>query len=130
MTQTARRRHVLGPGLYASIGQKIFQRFEQERTKSSAIRIGALEEMTFKDRNEKILREILGVGNGMAAPADEGEDRPPISLAKLGPVLCAPSLRQPLNRAGKNHAPARRVKPIRAALPIGDRFGVHSRPVS
>ena len=39
--------------------------------------------MAFKDHNEKILREILGVGNGMAAPADEGEDRPPISLAKL-----------------------------------------------
>ena len=62
---------------------RIFQRFEQQRTKSSAIRIGALEEMTFKDTNEKILREILGVGNGMAAPAGEGEDRPPISFAKL-----------------------------------------------
>jgi hypothetical protein len=67
----------------ASIGQKIFQRFEQERTKSAAIRIGALEEKTFKDHNEKILGEILGVGNGMAAPADEGEDWPPISLTKL-----------------------------------------------
>ena len=67
----------------ASIGKKIFQRFEQQRTKSSAIRIGALEEMTFKDHNEKILGEILRVGNGMAAPAGEGEDRPPISLAKL-----------------------------------------------
>jgi len=67
----------------AIIGKKIFQRFEQERTKSSAIPIGALEEMAFKDPNEKILREVLGVGNGMAAPADEGEDRPPISLAKL-----------------------------------------------
>jgi hypothetical protein len=39
--------------------------------------------MAFKDHNEKILCEILGIGNRMAAPAGEGEDRPPISLAKL-----------------------------------------------
>ena len=80
-----------------SLARKIFQRFKQERTKSSAIPIGALEEMAFKDHNEKILREILGVGNGMTAPADESKDRPPISLAKLGPVHCAPFLRQRLN---------------------------------
>ena len=43
----------------------------------------ALKEVTFEDHNEKILREILRVGNGIAAPTREGENRPPISLAKL-----------------------------------------------
>lgn len=38
----------------AIIGQKIFQRFEHERTKSSAIRIGALEELTFKDLAQQL----------------------------------------------------------------------------
>jgi hypothetical protein len=75
-----------------SVDKKILEHLEQQGTKASPIRISALEEMTFKHHNEKILREILRVRNEMAAAADESENRPPISLAELGQRFARPLL--------------------------------------
>ena len=72
------------PSFMMGVDKKILHRLEQQGTKSSTIRISALEEMTLKHYEEKILREILGVGNRMATAADESENGPPISFAELG----------------------------------------------
>ena len=89
------------------IAQEILQRPEHERTESSAIPIGTLKELTFKHHNEKILGEILCVGDGMALVADESENRPPINFAKLGERFARLLLAAFRIRAGKNDAPPR-----------------------
>ena len=86
--------------------------------------------MTLKHHNEKILGEILGIGNGMATPADESEDRPPINFAKLAQRFARRFFVCARIDAGENHAPARGGESIPAAMLVGDRVGVHSRPVS
>ena len=98
------------------IVQEILQRPEHERTEPSTTPIGMLKETTFKDHNEKILGEILRVGDGMALVADESENRSPINFAKLGERLARLLLVASRIRAGKDHAPPRRHEAIVAAL--------------
>ena len=90
------------------IPQEILQRLEHERTKPSAIPIGTLKELTFKHYNEKILGKVLGIRNGVALAADEGENRSPINFAKLGERFARLLLAAFRIRAGKNDAPPRR----------------------
>ena len=52
--------------LCCGIPQEILQRPEHERTEPSATRIGTLQYLTFRHHNEKILREVLSIGNGVA----------------------------------------------------------------
>jgi hypothetical protein len=79
--------------------------------------------MTLEHRNEKILREILSVGNGIAAPADESENGPPISSAKLGERVAHLLLVVPRVSASKDYAPPGGGEP--AALSIRNGTGVH-----
>jgi hypothetical protein len=69
--------------LLANIDKKVLQRLEQKGTEPSTIWIGPMKKLTFKHHNEKILCEILSVGNVIAAAADESENRPPINLAQF-----------------------------------------------
>ncbi len=87
--------------------QEILQRLEHERTEPSTIPIGTLEETTFKHHHKKILCQVLGIGDGMALPADESENRPPINFAKLGERFARLLLAAFRIRAGKNDAPPR-----------------------
>ena len=98
------------------IAQEILQRFEHERTEPSTTPIGTLEETTFKQHYKKILRQVLSPGDGMALPADESENRPPINFAKLGERFACPLLVASRIRAGKDHAPPRRHEAIGDAL--------------
>jgi hypothetical protein len=66
------------------IMQEILQRLEHKRTELSTIPIGALEEATFQHHGEKILCQVLGIGNRVALAADERENRSPIGFAKFG----------------------------------------------
>src|ERR1044071_4942496 len=109
------------------VDQKILHRLEQQGTKAPAIRIGAFEEMALKHHNEKILREILGIRDGSPAPADESENRPPISLAEVLQRLSRLLLIAPRVGAGDDYAPPRGGELIRAGLPIASRFNVHER---
>ena len=86
--------------------------------------------MPLEHRNEKILREILGIRNGSATPADESENGPPISLAEFGQSHARTHITFPGVAARKDDAPPRGTKLIRAALPIANRFRFHSRAVS
>jgi len=101
------------------IPQEILQRLEYERTKPSAIPIGTLKELTFKHHNEKILREILCVGDRMALVVDESENRPPINFAKLGERFARLLLAAFRIRAGKNDAPPRRHEAVAALTDNG-----------
>ena len=65
------------------IAQKVFQRFEDQRTETSASWIRALQKLTFKHNDEKILCQVLGVRRRMSQAANEREDRPPVYLAKF-----------------------------------------------
>ena len=83
--------------------------------------------MTFEHHKKKILRQILGVGNEMAAAADESENRSPISLAELGQRFARPLLVARRVGAVKDYAPSRGGEPIRADLPNVNRFRFHGR---
>jgi hypothetical protein len=96
--------------------QEILQDLEHERTEPSTTPIGTLEETTFKHHYKKILCQVLGIGDGMAPPADESENRSPINFAKLGERFARLLLVASPIRAGKNHAPPRRHEGIGAAL--------------
>ena len=80
-----------------------------------------------KHYEEKILREILGVGNRMATAADESENGPPISFAELGQRFARPLLVARRVGAAKDDAPSRGGEPIRADLPNVNRFRFHGR---
>ncbi|TMP90263.1 MAG: hypothetical protein E6L07_14785 [Verrucomicrobia bacterium] len=56
---------------------------QQQRPKPAAARISAFEKIAFKNQKRKILGQILDIGNGIAAPTDEGEYGPPVNFAKL-----------------------------------------------
>ena len=92
------------------IAQKVFQRFEDQRTETSASWIRALQKLTFKHNDEKILCQVLGVRRRMSQAANEREDRPPVYLAKFrqrGVHLLRVAVRI---GAGKHNAPACRVE--------------------
>jgi len=101
------------------IPQEILHRLEHERAESSAIPIGTLKELTFKHHNEKILGEILCVGDGMALVVDESENWPPINFAKLGQRFARLLLAAFRIRAGKNNAPPRRHEAVAALTDNG-----------
>ena len=90
--------------LLGGIVQEILQRREHERTEPSTTPIGRLEETTFKHHYKKILRQVLGVGHGMAPPADESENRSPVNFAKLGERFARTLRVASRIRAGKDHA--------------------------
>jgi hypothetical protein len=105
--------------LLGRIAQEILQRPEHKRTESSAIPIGALKELTFKHGNEKILRQVLSIRDGMPLLADESENRPPINFAKLGECFSRLLLAAFRICAGKNDAPPRRHEAIAALIGNG-----------
>jgi hypothetical protein len=70
--------------LRAGIVQEILQRLEHKRTELSTIPIGTLEELTLYYHGEKILCQVLSVGDRVALAADESENRSPINFAKFG----------------------------------------------
>ena len=96
--------------------QEILQDLEHERTEPSATPIGTLEETTFKHHYKKILCQVLGIGDGMAPPADESENRSPINFAKLGERFAHRLLVAFRLPARKDHAPPSRHEGIGAAL--------------
>ena len=69
---------------HSDIDKEIFQRPQQQRTKAAAIGIGKLKKVPLHDHNEKILGQVLGIGRGIASAINEGKDRSPIDVAKLG----------------------------------------------
>ena len=106
--------------LLGGIVQEILQRREHERTEPSTTPIGTLEETTFKHHYKKILRQVLGIGHGMAPPADESENRSPVNFAKLGERFARILRVASRIRAGKDHA--HRVVTKRSGLcPWGER---------
>ena len=108
------------------IDQEILQRLEEERAKPAARRIGSLQKGSLKHVDEKVLRQILGVGDGVTAPADEGEDRSPIHLAEIGQGLLI-FRAAGIGAGGRQHdAPARGIEAIVTTLGIGRRFGGHT----
>ena len=96
------------------IAQEILHRPEHERTKSAAIGIGTLKELTFKHPNEEILGQILCIRDGLALVADEGEHRPPINFAKVRERLARLLLAAFQIRTGKDDAPPRRHETVAA----------------
>ena len=103
------------------IPQEILQRPEYERTEPSATRIGTLQHLTLKDHNEKTLREVLSIGNGVALAADESENRSPINFAKLGQRFVRLFLVAARIGTGKHHAPPGRCEAVR---PLDPAWGV------
>src|SRR6185312_12240889 len=85
--------------------QKVLQRLKHQRTETPAIWIGALQKLTFKHHDKKILCQVLGVWRRMSQAANERKDRSPVYFAKF---------RQ------------RRVHLLRVALRIG--AGKHNAP--
>ena len=116
--------------LRGGIAQEILQRLQHERTKPSTTPIGTLEETTFKHHNKKILRQILGVGNGIALLADESENRPPINFAKLGECFARLLLVAARIRTGQDNAPPRRHEAVGVALVGSGSVRVQGRPSS
>jgi hypothetical protein len=95
--------------LRRGIDQKICQRLQQQRPEPTAVRIGNLKKISFHDHDEKILRQILGVGPGITEAIDKGEDRAPVNLAKLRETGID-FARRPGASARANQAPTRRDK--------------------
>src|SRR6266403_5676659 len=69
------------------VDQKILQRLEQQRPEASAAGISAFENVAVKNHEKKILGQVLRVRNGVAAAANERENRSPISFAQIGQRL-------------------------------------------
>src|SRR6516165_5751008 len=110
----------------ADVKQKVLQGLEQQGTKPSSFWICALEKTTFEHRDEKILRQVLRVGNGIAPTANESENRPPIGLTELSQCFtrCFALIAQV--RTGKDYAPPRSRESIHSAMRICHCVGVHS----
>src|SRR5947209_17239804 len=88
------------------IVQKVLQRLEHQRTEAPASRIGALQKLTFKHRDKKILRQVLGVRRRISPPANESEDRSPVYFAKFRQRLVDLLLVAVPVGAGNYNAPA------------------------
>jgi hypothetical protein len=71
------------PALHRDIDEEILQRTQQERTKPAALRIGGPKKIPLHYHEEKILGKVLGIGFRITATVNEGEDWPPINVAKL-----------------------------------------------
>ena len=96
------------PALFGrGVNQKICQRLQEERPEPTAVRIGNLKKISFHDHDEKVLRQILGVGPGITEAIDKSEDRAPVNLAKLREAGIDFALR-PGTSARANQAPTRR----------------------
>ena len=65
------------------VGQKMFQRRQQEGAEPSAFGAQAVEIILGEEAREKRLRQILGVLLRVAAAADVGVERKPVSAAQL-----------------------------------------------
>src|SRR5439155_15970763 len=100
--------------------QKTLQLLEQKGPETSSVSISRLKETAFEHLGEKVLSQILCVGNGAALAADESEDWSPVNFAKLG--KCSLRLRVISSRvcAGQNDAPACRLElSIAVAVAVG-----------
>ena len=110
------------------IAQKVLQRFEHQRTETPASWIGALQKLTFKHHDKKILRQVLGVLRRMSQAANKREDRSPVYFAKLRQRrlhLLGAAVRVD---AGKHNAPACRVETtVREPMSRGIIRGIHGR---
>ena len=65
------------------VGEKVFQRREQERAKPSALGVQAFEIILGEEPREECLCEIFGVLLRVAAPTHIGVEREPIRFAKF-----------------------------------------------
>jgi hypothetical protein len=83
------------------------------------------EPITFQHHEKKILGEILGVLGGMAAPADERKDRPPIEAAEFRERLSGFLIVGPDIGGSEDEAPARGREVARGAAAFCGHTGVH-----
>jgi hypothetical protein len=88
-----------------------------------------LQEISFHDRNEEILGEILGVMRRIASAKNEGKNWAPIDLAKLGQAginlaWCAGRAALP------NQAPARRGKAGKSPGTFNSGWSSHAASVN
>ena len=109
------------------IVQKVLQRLEHQRTEAPASRISALQKLTFKHRDKKILRQVLGVRRRMSPAANESEDRPPVYFAKFRQRLVHLLLVAVRIGAGKHNAPACRNETTGRGRTVSRIIWVHGR---
>lgn len=69
--------------LRRDIDQEIFQRPQQKRAETAAVRIGELDKISLHDHEEKILGKVLGIRLGITFAINEREDWSPIDVANL-----------------------------------------------
>ena len=86
--------------------EKILERFEQKRAKAAAAFIRLLEPAALEDHDKEVLGEILSIFCGIPAPANKGEDGPPVSPAELGQCLARLLLPALKLGPGEDHTPA------------------------
>ena len=79
----------------------------------------------FHDHKEKILRQILGVGGGMAVAKDVGEDGAPVNLANLGQPWIDLARSAP-RHALADQAPTRRHKMRQSAWTLDGTRSSHA----
>src|SRR5206468_6868336 len=88
------------------IAQKVLQGLEHQRTEAPASWIGALQKLTFKQYDKKILCQVLGVRRRMSQAANEREDRSPVYFAKFRQRPVHLLLAAVRVNAGKHNTPA------------------------
>src|SRR4030095_15753835 len=111
----------------SGLNEKILERREQERTKPAAIAICVLEPGRIQYLQEKILRAVLRVLRGIAAPADKHENGPPIDPTKLLERVVRLLLFALRVSSGKDQAPAGRGELTRLPSTLFADLNVHER---
>jgi len=107
------------PYIFRGIVQEIRERLEQEITEPATVGIGVPEPVTFQHHKKKILGKILCVERGMAAPADERKDGPPIEPAKFRQRMLSLLIVASEIGRGQDETPAR-CGEVSRAIPIFD----------
>ena len=116
----------LGMSFLRDVNEKILERPQQERAEPPAVTIGVLQPIVLQNGHEKILSEVLCVLDRKTACVDKGENRSPISTAKLGEGATRLLLFAAIG-GGKDEAPAGSYKLARsvstplATLPVHER---------
>ena len=109
------------------IAQKVLQRLEHQRTEAPASWIGALEKLTVKHHDKKILCQVLGVRRRMSQTANEREDWSPVYFAKFCQRrvhLLRAAVRVD---AGKHNAPACRIETTVREPTVSRFIRIHGR---
>ena len=111
-----------------NVGQEIAKRGEQERTKSPACAIGAFQKVSVQNHDEKILCQILCIGNAESFTADEGKNGPPINAADLRERVGGLAIVRCRVERRSNNAPMGRVKTTAWLSVLRWGAGRHARP--